>query len=85
MAKPQEKVGEESKDSSRSSLEQPLPPPADPEKVAPSPAGPDPNDFPDGGLEAWLVVLGGFCTIFASFGWINCALTLMNKPLNTTY
>ncbi|KAH8598926.1 monocarboxylate permease-like protein [Bisporella sp. PMI_857] len=33
---------------------------------------PDTNTFPDGGLEAWLVVVGGFCTIFASFGWINC-------------
>ncbi|EGX94163.1 monocarboxylate permease-like protein [Cordyceps militaris CM01] len=27
---------------------------------------------PDGGAEAWLAVLGGFCTVFASFGWINC-------------
>ncbi|KAL9564076.1 hypothetical protein ACKAV7_011789 [Fusarium commune] len=27
---------------------------------------------PDGGLEAWLVVAGGFCANFASFGWINC-------------
>jgi hypothetical protein len=27
---------------------------------------------PDGGLQAWLVVLGGFCIVFASFGWINC-------------
>ena len=35
-------------------------------------AGPNPADFPDGGLEAWLVVLGGFCAIFCSFGWINC-------------
>jgi hypothetical protein len=34
--------------------------------------GPDPNAFPDGGWEAWLVVAGGFCTVFASFGWINC-------------
>jgi hypothetical protein len=34
--------------------------------------GPDPNDFPDGGWEAWLVVAGGFCTVFSSFGWINC-------------
>lgn len=35
----------------------------------------DPNDLgppPDGGFEAWLVVAGGFCTVFASFGWINC-------------
>lgn len=37
-----------------------------------APSGPDPASFPDGGLQAWLVVLGGFCTIFASFGWINC-------------
>jgi hypothetical protein len=29
---------------------------------------------PDGGFQAWLVVLGGFCTVFASFGWINCKL-----------
>jgi hypothetical protein len=25
------------------------------------PGGVNPTDFPDGGLEAWLVVLGGFC------------------------
>jgi len=35
-------------------------------------SGPDPSAFPDGGLEAWLVVVGGFCIVFASFGWINC-------------
>ncbi|QDS67478.1 hypothetical protein FKW77_001012 [Venturia effusa] len=27
---------------------------------------------PDGGFQAWLAVAGGFCTAFASFGWINC-------------
>ena len=32
--------------------------------------------FPDGGFEAWLVVGGGFCAIFASFGWINCEQVL---------
>jgi len=37
-------------------------------------AEPDPNNPPDGGLEAWLVVAGGFFTIFCSFGWINCEL-----------
>ena len=42
------------------------------EKAATASAGPDPAAFPDGGLEAWLVVAGGFCTVFASFGWINC-------------
>ncbi|KAJ1330812.1 MFS transporter MCT family aspergillic acid transporter [Microdochium nivale] len=26
---------------------------------------------PDGGLTAWLVVLGGFCVFFCSFGWLN--------------
>jgi hypothetical protein len=34
--------------------------------------GRDPGPPPDGGFEAWLVVLGGFCTVFSSFGWINC-------------
>lgn len=43
------------------------------EAVAVLPTSPsDPKVFPDGGLEAWLVVFGGFCTVFASFGWINC-------------
>lgn len=27
---------------------------------------------PDGGLQAWLVVVGAFCSLFVSFGWINC-------------
>jgi hypothetical protein len=35
-------------------------------------ASTDPSAFPDGGLEAWTVVLGGFCSLFVSFGWINC-------------
>lgn len=25
-------------------------------------------DFPDGGLKAWLVVVGGFLTYFVTFG-----------------
>jgi len=28
--------------------------------------------FPDGGREAWTVVLGGWCCVFVSFGWIVC-------------
>jgi hypothetical protein len=46
----------------------------DPEKAAPaaSLAASAPSPPPDGGLQAWLVVLGGFCLVFASFGWINC-------------
>ena len=39
-------------------------------------AGPDPAAFPDGGFDAWMAVAGGFCTVFASFGWINCRQTL---------
>ncbi|KAI4210181.1 MAG: hypothetical protein LQ351_006935 [Letrouitia transgressa] len=35
-------------------------------------AGFDPSSFPDGGLQAWLVVSGAFCCLFCSFGWINC-------------
>jgi MFS family permease len=34
--------------------------------------GTNPADFPDGGLEAWLVILGCWCALFCSFGWINC-------------
>ncbi|KAI0097353.1 major facilitator superfamily domain-containing protein [Nemania sp. FL0031] len=38
----------------------------------PAPVGPDPDDFPDGGFHAWLCIAGGFCTVFSSFGWVNC-------------
>ncbi|KAK2777178.1 hypothetical protein FQN52_003203 [Onygenales sp. PD_12] len=48
----------------------------DAEKGQPTQAPPsnpmDPSSFPDGGLEAWTVVFGGFCALFVSFGWINC-------------
>ncbi|RDW85368.1 hypothetical protein BP5796_03693 [Coleophoma crateriformis] len=40
--------------------------------------GPNPNDYPDGGFEAWLVVAGGFCAVFCSFGWINCIGVFQN-------
>lgn len=39
--------------------------------AAPAPARPawmDPASFPDGGLQAWLCVLGAFCALFVSFG-----------------
>lgn len=29
------------------------------------------NDAPDGGMQAWSVVLGSWCVLFCSFGWIN--------------
>jgi hypothetical protein len=39
------------------------------------PAGPPPGmrpeDFPDGGTTAWLVVFGGFCALFVTFGLVN--------------
>ncbi|TVY93615.1 Fujikurins efflux protein [Lachnellula willkommii] len=41
-------------------------------KSTPAPGGINPADFPDGGFEAWLVVLGGWLCLFCSFGWINC-------------
>ncbi|KAI8944139.1 major facilitator superfamily domain-containing protein [Xylaria longipes] len=37
-----------------------------------APIGPDPDAFPDGGFRAWLCIAGGFCTVFSSFGWVNC-------------
>jgi hypothetical protein len=55
-------------------IQQPPQAAVDPEKVIPQPTGLHQDEFPDGGWEAWLVVAGGFCTIFASFGWINCTL-----------
>ncbi|KAK3370617.1 putative monocarboxylate transporter [Podospora didyma] len=33
---------------------------------------------PDGGLQAWLVVLGSWCVLFCSFGWINSIGTFQN-------
>lgn len=44
------------------------------EKVDPEqaqPPAPYGSDAPDGGLTAWLVVLGAWCTSFCSFGWVN--------------
>ncbi|KAM3479795.1 hypothetical protein MY5147_001568 [Beauveria neobassiana] len=45
---------------------------SDSEKAAPPAAGSSsPPPPPDGGATAWLVVLGGWCTAFCSFGWLN--------------
>ncbi|KAL1901012.1 hypothetical protein Sste5346_002076 [Sporothrix stenoceras] len=37
-----------------------------------APPGMSPADFPDGGTQAWLVVFGGWCGLFCTFGLINC-------------
>lgn len=37
-----------------------------------NPPGLEPADFPDGGAAAWLVVFGGWCALFCTFGLINC-------------
>jgi hypothetical protein len=37
----------------------------------------DHQSFPDGGLPAWLVVLGAFFGLFVSFGWTNCTVYLI--------
>lgn len=44
----------------------------------PPPGAFDPRQNPDGGTKAWLCVLGGFCTLFCSFGWINCIGVFQN-------
>lgn len=35
------------------------------------------DEAPDGGLAAWSVVLGSWCVLFCSFGWINCEFLLV--------
>lgn len=56
-----------------------------PVDVAPAPP-PNFSDAPDGGLAAWLVVVGAWCTAFCSFGWINSVGTFQeyyeNGPLS---
>ncbi|CEN59655.1 hypothetical protein ASPCAL02099 [Aspergillus calidoustus] len=41
-------------------------------REAPVPNGPPPDGPPDGGLRAWFTVVGAFCGMFVSFGWISC-------------
>ncbi|KAH6620461.1 major facilitator superfamily domain-containing protein [Boeremia exigua] len=49
-------------------------PPSGPPTVSPF----HPSQFPDGGKDAWLCLLGGFCCLFCSFGWINCLGVFQN-------
>ena len=55
---------------------------ADTEKQEPAAPAANPwsaGEAPDGGLTAWLVVLGAWCTAFCSFGWINSMLLFRLK------
>lgn len=47
------------------------------------PAAPAPPSFPEGGLKAWLVVLGCWCTSFASFGIVNSFGSVWNDAKQT--
>lgn len=38
--------------------------------------------YPEGGLQAWLVVLGSFSGMLASFGLMNVSDSLSSQPLN---
>ena len=38
---------------------------------------------PDGGLRAWMVVLGSWCLLFVSAGWINCELLPLRLSRNS--
>ncbi|KAL6702683.1 hypothetical protein ACN47E_001230 [Coniothyrium glycines] len=44
--------------------------------IVPTPESPvspyHPSQYPDGGKDAYLCLLGGFCCLFCSFGWLNC-------------
>lgn len=37
-----------------------------------------PSQFPDGGKDAWLCLLGAACCLFCSFGWLNCIGVFQN-------
>ncbi|KAL4933973.1 MCT family MFS transporter [Aspergillus undulatus] len=41
-------------------------------REAATPNFPPPDPPPDGGLRAWRTVVGAFCGMFVSFGWISC-------------
>jgi len=39
--------------------------------VEPGTPAQTPEDYPEGGLQAWLVVLGTVCIAFSTFGFVN--------------
>ncbi|KAI0468232.1 monocarboxylate permease-like protein [Xylaria cf. heliscus] len=53
-----------------------------PQQTSSAPPGLSPDDFPDGGLEAWLVVLGGSLSLFCSFGIVNCSGVFVEYYVN---
>ncbi|RYP66709.1 hypothetical protein DL771_007642 [Monosporascus sp. 5C6A] len=58
-------------------------PPSPPQQQQQSAApGLNPADFPDGGLEPWLVVFGGWCALFCTFGLINCVGVFVEYYVN---
>jgi len=64
------------------------PPLSDSEKSASSSSDPLPPTYPEGGLQAWLVVLGAFCGLTASIGLYNStgvlSILLSSSILTTT-
>lgn len=32
------------------------------------------DSVPDGGIAAWLIVVGGWCAMFSSYGWLHSKL-----------
>jgi MFS family permease len=51
----------------------------EPTQRAPATMNPwHPSQFPDGGKSAYLCLLGAFCCLFCSFGWLNCLGVFQN-------
>jgi hypothetical protein len=46
--------------------------PAAPGPSASGPGGPPQHVFPEGGRKAWLSVVGVWCIMFITFGYVNC-------------
>lgn len=44
-----------------------------------------PEGPPDGGTAAWLTVVGGFCSMFVSFGWTNCEYLMLDFVVISQY
>lgn len=49
-----------------------LPVSPDNEVTSPTKEDVSPQTTKEGGLRGWLAVLGGWCCLFVSFGWITC-------------